>query len=167
MRKRILLLALSGFLLSSCGGQANEDVTKPPVDQGGSGENNEGNNNNENDDNKNPDDDKEEIINPDITPFEKISELTSYLSEEVPSKEKEASSYKRELVNGENSLYSFNTETIKEEGRSYSNDTIVVSGTSSTFKDYPEDDYFQDETIEDEYQGITSLKDKVLSFLYE
>ena len=161
MRKRILLLTLSGFLLSSCGGQANEDVTKPPVDQGGSGENNEGNNNNENDDNKDPDDDKEEIINPDITPFEKISELTSYLSEEVPSKEKEASSYKRELVNGENSLYSFNTETIKEEGRSYFNDTIVVSGTSSIFKDYPEDDYFEDETIEDEYQGITSLKDKV------
>lgn len=74
-----MLLALTGFLLSGCGEPSNNEPINPPDE------------NEDNDDKPdNPDidpGDEEEVINPDITPFTKISELTKYINETVPALE--------------------------------------------------------------------------------
>lgn len=154
MKKRLMLLALTGFLLSGCGEPSNNEPIKPPDE------------NEDNDDKPdNPDidpGDEEEVINPDITPFTKISELTKYINETVPALEqKNGVTFEREFVYSYEDIYATITREIKETGTSYSNDTLVIKGERTLSRDYPEDDYLEDEKETDTYDSITSLKDGV------
>ena len=154
MKKRLMLLALTGFLLSGCGEPSNNEPINPP---------------DENEDNNgkpdNPDidpGDEEEVINPDITPFTKISELTKYINETVPALEqKNGVTFEREFIYSYEDIYATITREIKETGTSYSNDTLVIKGERTLSRDYPEDDYLEDEKETDTYDSITSLKDGV------
>lgn len=156
MKKRFLLLALTGFLLSGCGEQVGKDPINPPDDN---------QDNDDKPDNPTPDpdsDDEEEVIDPDITPFTKISELTNYIKETVPSIEREKGlSYERSYSISYEDIYATVTREFKETGTSYANDTLVIKGEDTLLRDYPEDDYFEDETEKDTYDSITSLKDGV------
>lgn len=154
MKKRLMLLALTGFLLSGCGEPSNNETINPPDE------------NEDNDDKPdNPDidpGDEEEVINPDITPFTKISELTKYINETVPALEqKNGVTFEREFIYSYEDIYATNTREIKETGISYSNDTLVIKGERTLSRDYPEDDYLEDEKETDTYDSITSLKDGV------
>lgn len=154
MKKRLMLLALTGFLLSGCGEPSNNEPINPP------------NENEDNDDKPdNPDidpGDEEEVINPDITPFTKISELTKYINETVPALEqKNGVTFEREFIYSYEDIYATITREIKETGTSYSNDTLVIKGERTLSRDYPEDDYLEDEKETDTYDSITSLKDGV------
>lgn len=154
MKKRLMLLALTGFLLSGCGEPSNNEPINPPDE-------------NEDDDDKpdNPDidpGDEEEVINPDITPFTKISELTKYINETVPALEQNNGvTFEREFIYSYEDIYATITREIKETGTSYSNDTLVIKGERTLSRDYPEDDYLEDEKETDTYDSITSLKDGV------
>ena len=154
MKKRLMLLALTGFLLSGCGEPSNNEPINPPDE-------------NEDKDDKpdNPDidpGDEEEAINPDITPFTKISELTKYINETVPTLEqKNGVTFEREFIYSYEDIYATITREIKETGTSYSNDTLVIKGERTLSRDYPEDDYLEDEKETDTYDSITSLKDGV------
>ena len=154
MKKRLMLLALTGFLLSGCGEPSNNEPINPPDE------------NEDNDDKPdNPDidpGDEEEVINPDITPFTKISELTKYINETVPALEqKNGVTFEREFIYSYEDIYATITREIKETGTSYSNDTLVIKGARTLSRDYPEDDYLEDEKETDTYDSITSLKDGV------
>ena len=154
MKKRLMLLALTGFLLSGCGEPSNNEPINPPDE------------NEDNDDKPdNPDidpGDEEEVINPDITPFTKISELTKYINETVPALEqKNGVTFEREFIDSYEDIYATITREIKETGTSYSNDTLVIKGERTLSRDYPEDDYLEDEKETDTYDSITSLKDGV------
>ena len=154
MKKRLMLLALTGFLLSGCGEPSNNEPINPPDE------------NEDNDDKPdNPDidpGDEEEVINPDITPFTKISELTKYINETVPALEqKNGVTFEREFIYSYEDIYATITREIKETGTSYSNDTLVIKGERTLSRDYPEDDYLEDEKETDTYESITSLKDGV------
>lgn len=154
MKKRLMLLALTGFLLSGCGEPSNNEPINPPDE------------NEDNDDKPdNPDidpGDEEEVINPDITPFTKISELTKYINETVPALEqKNGVTFEREFIYSYEDIYATITRDIKETGTSYSNDTLVIKGERTLSRDYPEDDYLEDEKETDTYDSITSLKDGV------
>ena len=154
MKKRLMLLALTGFLLSGCGEPSNNEPINPPDE------------NEDNDDKPdNPDidpGDEEEVINPDITPFTKISELTKYINETVPALEqKNGVTFEREFIYAYEDIYATITREIKETGTSYSNDTLVIKGERTLSRDYPEDDYLEDEKETDTYDSITSLKDGV------
>ena len=154
MKKRLMLLALTGFLLSGCGEPSNNEPINPPDE------------NEDNDDKPdNPDidpGDEEEVINPDITPFTKISELTKYINETVPALEqKNGVTFEREFIYSYEDIYATITREIKETGTSYSNDTLVIKGERTLSRDYPEDDYLEDEKETDTYDSITSLKDGV------
>lgn len=154
MKKRLILLALTGFLLSGCGEPSNNEPINPP------------NENEDNDDKPdNPDTnpgDEEEVINPDITPFTKISELTKYINETVPTLEQNNGvTFEREFIYSYEDIYATITREIKETGTSYSNDTLVIKGERTLSRDYPEDDYLEDEKETDTYDSITSLKDGV------
>ena len=154
MKKRLMLLALTGFLLSGCGEPSNNEPINPPDE------------NEDNDDKPdNPDidpGDEEEVINPDITPFTKISELTKYINETVPALEqKNGVTFEREFIYSYEDIYATITREIKETGTSYSNDTLVIKGVRTLSRDYPEDDYLEDEKETDTYDSITSLKDGV------
>ena len=154
MKKRLMLLALTGFLLSGCGEHSNNEPIIPPDE------------NEDNDDKPdNPDidpGDEEEVINPDITPFTKISELTKYINETVPALEqKYGVTFEREFIYSYEDIYATITREIKETGTSYSNDTLVIKGERTLSRDYPEDDYLEDEKETDTYDSITSLKDGV------
>ena len=154
MKKRLMLLALTGFLLSGCGEHSNNEPIIPPDE------------NEDNDDKPdNPDidpGDEEEVINPDITPFTKISELTKYINETVPALEqKNGVTFEREFIYSYEDIYATITREIKETGTSYSNDTLVIKGERTLSRDYPEDDYLEDEKETDTYDSITSLKDGV------
>ena len=154
MKKRLMLLALTGFLLSGCGEPSNNEPINPPDE------------NEDNDDKPdNPDidpGDEEEVINPDITPFTKISELTKYINETVPTLEqKNGVTFEREFIYSYEDIYATITREIKETGTSYSNDTLVIKGERTLSRDYPEDDYLEDEKETDTYDSITSLKDGV------
>lgn len=154
MKKRLMLLALTGFLLSGCGEPSNNEPINPPDE------------NEDNDDKPdNPDidpGDEEEVINPDITPFTKISELTKYINETVPTLEqKNGVTFEREFIYSYEDIYATVTREIKETGTSYSNDTLVIKGERTLSRDYPEDDYLEDEKETDTYDSITSLKDGV------
>lgn len=154
MKKRLMLLALTGFLLSGCGEPSNNEPINPPDE------------NEDNDDKPdNPDidpGDEEEVINPDITPFTKISELTKYINETVPALEqKNGVTFEREFIYSYEDIYATITREIKETGTSYSNDTLVIKGERTLSGDYPEDDYLEDEKETDTYESITSLKDGV------
>lgn len=154
MKKRLMLLALTGFLLSGCGEPSNNEPINPPDE------------NEDNDDKPdNPDidpGDEEEVINPDITPFTKISELTKYINETVPALEqKNGVTFEREFIYSYEDIYATITREIKETGTSYSNDTLVIKGERTLSRDYPEDDYLKDEKETDTYDSITSLKDGV------
>ena len=154
MKKRLMLLALTGFLLSGCGEPSNNESINPPDE------------NEDNDDKPdNPDinpGDEEEVINPDITPFTKISELTKYINETVPALEqKNGVTFEREFNYSYEDIYATITREIKETGTSYSNDTLVIKGERTLSRDYPEDDYLEDEKETDTYESITSLKDGV------
>ncbi len=154
MKKRLMLLALTGFLLSGCGESSNNEPINPPDE------------NEDNDDKQdNPDidpGDEEEVINPDITPFTKISELTKYINETVPTLEqKNGVTFEREFIYSYEDIYATITREIKETGTSYSNDTLVIKGERTLSRDYPEDDYLEDEKETDTYDSITSLKDGV------
>lgn len=154
MKKRLMLLALTGFLLSGCGEPSNNETINPPDE------------NEDNDDKPdNPDidpGDEEEVINPDITPFTKISELTKYINETVPALEqKNGVTFEREFIYSYEDIYATITREIKETGTSYSNDTLVIKGERTLSRDYPEDDYLEDEKETDTYDSITSLKDGV------
>lgn len=154
MKKRLMLLALTGFLLSGCGEPSNNEPINPPDE------------NEDNDDKPdNPDidpGDEEEVINPDITPFTKISELTNYINETVPALEqKNGVTFEREFIYSYEDIYATITREIKETGTSYSNDTLVIKGERTLSRDYPEDDYLEDEKETDTYDSITSLKDGV------
>ena len=154
MKKRLMLLALTGFLLSGCGEPSNNEPIIPPDE------------NEDNDDKPdNPDidpGDEEEVINPDITPFTKISELTKYINETVPALEqKYGVTFEREFIYSYEDIYATITREIKETGTSYSNDTLVIKGERTLSRDYPEDDYLEDEKETDTYDSITSLKDGV------
>ena len=151
MKKRYLFLALTELMITSCGQTGNEG----PIDP---------------DDQDNPGDkpvdpipdDPKDPINPDIETFEKISVLTTYLNEKVPSFEKEkAVSYTRNATQGYQNLYSYDSEVFKEEGRSYSNSTLILKAEISKTKDYPDGDYLEDETTTDSYDFITAVKDNV------
>lgn len=154
MKKRLILLALTGFLLSGCGEPINNEPINPPDE-------------NEDTDDKpdNPDTnpgDEEEVINPDITPFTKISELTKYINEAVPALEQNNGvTFEREFIYSYEDIYATVTREIKETGTSYSNDTLVIKGERTLSRDYPEDDYLEDEKETDTYDSITSLKDGV------
>jgi len=154
MKKRLMLLALTGFLLSGCGEPSNNEPINPPDE------------NEDNDDKPdNPDvdpGDEEEVINPDITPFTKISELTKYINETVPALEQENGvTFERDFIYSYEDIYATITREIKETGTSYSNDTLVIKGERTLSRDYPEDDYLEDEKETDTYDSITSLKDGV------
>lgn len=154
MKKRLMLLALTGFLLSGCGEPSNNEPINPPDE------------NEDNDDKPdNPDidpGDEEEVINPDITPFTKISELTKYINETAPALEqKNGVTFEREFIYSYEDIYATITREIKETGTSYSNDTLVIKGERTLSRDYPEDDYLEDEKETDTYDSITSLKDGV------
>ena len=154
MKKRLMLLALTGFLLSGCGEPSNNESINPPDE------------NEDNDDKPdNPDidpGDEEGVINPDITPFTKISELTKYINETVPALEqKNGVTFEREFIYSYEDIYATITREIKETGTSYSNDTLVIKGERTLSRDYPEDDYLEDEKETDTYDSITSLKDGV------
>ena len=154
MKKRLMLLALTGFLLSGCGEPSNNEPINPPDE------------NEDNDDKPdNPDidpGDEEEVINPDITPFTKISELTKYINETVPALEqKNGVTFEREFIYSYEDIYATITREIKETGTSYSNDTLVIKGERTLSRDYPEEDYLEDEKETDTYDSITSLKDGV------
>ena len=154
MKKRLMLLALTGFLLSGCGEPSNNEPINPPDE------------NEDNDDKPdNPDidpGDEEEVINPDITPFTKISELTKYINETVPALEqKNGVTFEREFIYSYEDIYATITREIKQTGTSYSNDTLVIKGERTLSRDYPEDDYLEDEKETDTYDSITSLKDGV------
>ena len=154
MKKRLMLLALTGFLLSGCGEPSNNEPINPPDE------------NEDNDDKPdNPDidpGDEEEVINPDITPFTKISELTKYINETVPALEqKNGVTFEREFIYSYEDIYATVTREIKETGTSYLNDTLVIKGERTLSRDYPEDDYLEDEKETDTYDSITSLKDGV------
>lgn len=154
MKKRLMLLALTGFLLSGCGEPSNNEPINPPDE------------NEDNDDKpENPDTnpgDEEEVINPDITPFTKISELTKYINETVPALEQNNGvTFEREFIYSYEDIYATVTREIKETGTSYSNDTLVIKGERTLSRDYPEDDYLEDEKETDTYDSITSLKDGV------
>ncbi len=154
MKKRLMLLALTGFLLSGCGEPSNNEPINPPDE------------NEDNDDKPdNPDinpGDEEEVINPDITPFTKISELTKYINETVPAREqKNGVTFERQFIYSYEDIYATITREIKETGTSYSNDTLVIKGERTLSRDYPEDDYLEDEKETDTYDSITSLKDGV------
>ena len=154
MKKRLMLLALTGFLLSGCGEPSNNEPINPPDE------------NEDNDDKPdNPDidpGDEEEVINPDITPFTKISELTKYINETVPALEQNNGvTFEREFIYSYEDIYATITREIKETGTSYSNDTLVIKGERTLSRDYPEDDYLEDEKETDTYDSITSLKDGV------
>lgn len=154
MKKRLMLLALTGFLLSGCGEPSNNEPINPPDE------------NEDNDDKPdNPDidpGDEEEVINPDITPFTKISELTKYINETVHALEqKNGVTFEREFIYSYEDIYATITREIKETGTSYSNDTLVIKGERTLSRDYPEDDYLEDEKETDTYDSITSLKDGV------
>ena len=154
MKKRLMLLALTGFLLSGCGEPRNNEPINPPDE------------NEDNDDKPdNPDidpGDEEEVINPDITPFTKISELTKYINETVPALEQNNGvTFAREFIYSYEDIYATVTREIKETGTSYSNDTLVIKGERTLSRDYPEDDYLEDEKETDKYDSITSLKDGV------
>ena len=154
MKKRLMLLALTGFLLSGCGEPSNNEPINPPDE------------NEDNDDKPdNPDidpGDEEEVINPDITPFTKISELTEYINETVPALEQNNGvTFEREFIYSYEDIYATITREIKETGTSYSNDTLVIKGERTLSRDYPEDDYLEDEKETDTYDSITSLKDGV------
>ncbi len=154
MKKRLMLLALTGFLLSGCGEPSDNEPINPPDE------------NEDNDDKPdNPDidpGDEEEVINPDITPFTKISELTKYINETVPALEqKNGITFEREFIYSYEDIYATITREIKETGTSYSNDTLVIKGERTLSRDYPEDDYLEDEKETDTYDSITSLKDGV------
>ena len=154
MKKRLMLLALTGFLLSGCGEPSNNEPINPPDE------------NEDNDDKPdNPDidpGDEEEVINLDITPFTKISELTKYINETVPALEqKNGVTFEREFIYSYEDIYATITREIKETGTSYSNDTLVIKGERTLSRDYPEDDYLEDEKETDTYDSITSLKDGV------
>ena len=154
MKKRLMLLALTVFLLSGCGEPSNNEPINPPDE------------NEDNDDKPdNPDidpGDEEEVINPDITPFTKISELTKYINETAPALEqKNGVTFEREFIYSYEDIYATITREIKETGTSYSNDTLVIKGERTLSRDYPEDDYLEDEKETDTYDSITSLKDGV------
>lgn len=154
MKKRLMLLALTGFLLSGCGEPSNNEPINPPDE------------NEDNDDKPdNPDidpGDEEEVINPDITPFTKISELTKYINETVPALEQNNGvTFEREFIYSYEDIYATITREIKETGTSYLNDTLVIKGERTLSRDYPEDDYLEDEKETDTYDSITSLKDGV------
>lgn len=154
MKKRLMLLALTGFLLSGCGEPSNNEPINPPDE------------NEDNDDKPdNPDidpGDEEEVINPDIIPFTKISELTKYINETVPALEqKNGVTFEREFIYSYEDIYATITREIKETGTSYSNDTLVIKGERTLSRDYPEDDYLEDEKETDTYDSITSLKEGV------
>ena len=154
MKKRLMLLALTGFLLSGCGEPSNNEPINPPDE------------NEDNDDKPdNPDidpGDEEEVINPDITPFTKISELTKYINETAPALEqKNGVTFEREFIYSYEDIYATITREIKETGTSYSNNTLVIKGERTLSRDYPEDDYLEDEKETDTYDSITSLKDGV------
>ena len=154
MKKRLMLLALTGFLLSGCVEPSNNEPINPPDE------------NEDNDDKPdNPDinpGDEEEVINPDITPFTKISELTKYINETVPALEqKNGVTFEREFIYSYEDIYATITREIKETGTSYSNNTLVIKGERTLSRDYPEDDYLEDEKETDTYDSITSLKDGV------
>lgn len=154
MKKRLMLLALTGFLLSGCGEPSNNEPINPP---------DENEDNNDKPDNSDIDPgDEEEVINPDITPFTKISELTKYINETVPALEqKNGVTFEREFIYSYEDIYATITREIKETGTSYSNDTLVIKGERTLSRDYPEDDYLEDEKETDTYDSITSLKDGV------
>ena len=154
MKKRLMLLALTGFLLSGCGEPSNNEPINPP---------DENEDNNDKPDNPDIDPgDEEEVINPDITPFTKISELTKYINETVPALEqKNGVTFEREFIYSYEDIYATITREIKETGTSYSNDTLVIKGERTLSRDYPEDDYLKDEKETDTYDSITSLKDGV------
>lgn len=154
MKKRLMLLALTGFLLSGCGEPSNNEPINPP---------DENEDNNDKPDNPDIDPgDEEEVINPDITPFTKISELTKYINETVPALEqKNGVTFEREFIYSYEDIYATITRDIKETGTSYSNDTLVIKGERTLSRDYPEDDYLEDEKETDTYDSITSLKDGV------
>ena len=154
MKKRLMLLALTGFLLSRCGEPSNNEPINPP---------DENEDNNDKPDNPDIDPgDEEEVINPDITPFTKISELTKYINETVPALEqKNGVTFEREFIYSYEDIYATITREIKETGTSYSNDTLVIKGERTLSRDYPEDDYLEDEKETDTYDSITSLKDGV------
>ena len=154
MKKRLMLLALTGFLLSGCGEPSNNEPINPP---------DENEDNNDKPDNPDIDPgDEEEVINPDITPFTKISELTKYINETVPALEqKNGVTFEREFIYSYEDIYATITREIKETGTSYSNDTLVIKGERTLSRDYPEDDYLEDEKETDTYDSITSLKDEV------
>ena len=106
--------------------------------------------------------DEEEVINPDITPFTKISELTKYINETVPALEQNNGvTFEREFIYSYEDIYATITREIKETGTSYLNDTLVIKGERTLSRDYPEDDYLEDEKETDTYDSITSLKDGV------
>lgn len=153
MKKRLLFLLTLGFLISGCG------VNEPPI-----GEDSNPNIGEE----ENPDDDggeikeeegQEEENNPDITPFSKISELISYVNNDLVESREGISFVKQTYTYGYSSLYSFNIETTNLDINSYSNDITIIEGETSTFKDYPEDDYFEDETTSDSFISVTSIID--------
>lgn len=154
MKKRLRLLALTGFLLSGCGEPSNNDPINPPDE-------NEDNDDKPDNPDTNPGD-EEEVINPDITPFTKISELTKYINETVPALEQNNGvTFEREFIYSYEDIYATVTREIKETGTSYSNDTLVIKGERTLSRDYPEDDYLEDEKETDTYDSITSLKDGV------
>lgn len=154
MKKRLMLLALTGFLLSGCGEPSNNEPINPPDE-------NEDNDDKPDNPDTNPGD-EEEVINPDITPFTKISELTKYINETVPALEQNNGvTFEREFIYSYEDIYANVTREIKETGTSYSNDTLVIKGERTLSRDYPEDDYLEDEKETDTYDSITSLKDGV------
>lgn len=154
MKKRLMLLALTGFLLSGCGEPNNNEPINPPDE-------NEDNDDKPDNPDTNPGD-EEEVINPDITPFTKISELTKYINETVPGLEQNNGvTFEREFIYSYEEIYATVTREIKETGTSYSNDTLVIKGERTLSRDYPEDDYLEDEKETDTYDSITSLKDGV------
>lgn len=154
MKKRLILLALTGFLLSGCGEPSNNEPINPPDE-------NEDNDDKPDNPDTNPGD-EEEVINPDITPFTKISELTKYINETVPALEQNNGvTFEREFIYSYEDIYATVTREIKETGTSYSNDTLVIKGERTLSRDYPEDDYLEDEKEIDTYDSITSLKDGV------
>lgn len=154
MKKRLMLLALTGFLLSGCGEPSNNEPINPPDE-------NEDNDDKPDNPDTNPGD-EEEVINPDITPFTKISELTKYINETVPALEQNNGvTFEREFIYSYEDIYATVTREIKETGTSYSNDTLVIKGEKTLSRDYPEGDYLEDEKETDTYDSITSLKDGV------
>lgn len=154
MKKRLMLLALTGFLLSGCGEPSNNEPINPPDE-------NEDNDDKPDNPDTNPGD-EEEVINPDITPFTKISELTKYINETVPALEQNNGViFEREFIYSYEDIYATVTREIKETGTSYSNDTLIIKGERTLSRDYPEDDYLEDEKETDTYDSITSLKDGV------